>query len=541
MSAGNFSTQAKNIWGSLGMGPKVTLFAFVGGLVLLLVVLGLWAAQPDYVLLYGGLSPEDAAAMTTRLSDDKVPFKYEASRGAILVSAARADAARLSLAAQGLPKNATEGFELFDKSTFGTTEFVQRVNYIRALQGTLARNIQAIEGVESARVTLSVPEDEVFARDKKEAKASVVVRLRNGRSLGGDQVGAIRHLIASSVPKLDMRNVTVIDSAGHLLSRPSGPDDAAALTGDQIGVQKNIETNLAEKVQTLLDQVVGPGQSAVRVTAQLNFERVERSTQKMDPDSGVLLEESSRNEDQNGFSGSGGSRGGGVLGGNASGVPGVAANSLNPPPVTTESTTNTKKQKTVSNRFHYDTITERIIPEVGSVKRISVAVLVAPKAVAAAAAPAAGAAPVAKAAPTPRTAKELEALTEIVRSAVGFSADRADVIKVEELPFFDNADAAGPLAPPALPSPWLEVAQRHFSDALAFLGILVMAVVFWKMFSKLSVPMAATGGSTMGETGSMTVNLPSEPGVRMAPQEELKQLVTQNNTQAVSIIRSMLK
>lgn len=529
MSApGNFSSKVKNIWGSLGMGPRVTLLSFIGGLVLLLVVLGIWAAQPDYVLLYGGLTPEDAAAMTTRLSDDKVPFRYEASRGAILVPASRADAARLSLAAQGLPKNATEGFEIFDKNTFGTTEFVQRVNFVRALQGTLARNIQAIEGVESARVTLSVPEDEVFVRDRKEAKASVVVRLRNGRTLGPDQVGSIRHLVASSVPKLEARNVAVVDSTGRMLSRPQSAEDASALSADQLGIQKNIETSLSEKVQSLLDQVVGPGQSAVRVTAQLNFERVERSTQKMDPDSGVLLEESSRNEDQNGRSGTSTGGASGAPGANA----GVSANATQ-----SDATTNTKKQKTISNRFHYDTTTERVIPEVGSLKRLSVAVLVAPKS---APAGAPGAPPAPKAAPTPRTPKELEALTEIVRSAVGFSADRQDVIKVDELPFFENSDAVGPLAPPAIPSPWLEVAQRHFSDTLAFLGILVMSVVFWKMFSKLSVP-AAAPARAMGEATSITVNMPSEPGVRMAAQEELKQLVTQNNTQAVSIIRSMLK
>lgn len=531
-SVKEYSNHAKNMWGSIGLGPRVTLLSFAGGLILLLVVLGIWSAQPDYVLLYGGLSTEDAAAMSSRLGDDKVPFRYEASRGAILVPSSRADAARLSLAAQGLPKNTTEGFEIFDKNTFGTTEFVQRINYIRALQGTLSRNIQAIDGVDSARVTLSIPEEEVFARDKREAKASVVVRLRNGRTLGGDQVASIRHLVASSVPKLEARNVAVVDSAGHLLSRPQGPEDAVALTQDQLGLQKNIEANMTQKLQSLLDQVVGPNQSAVRVTAQLNFERVERSTQKMDPDSGVLLEEASRSEDTNGNSGPSGSS------------PGVAANTTGDIAGAPAGggVSNTKKQKNTSNRFHYDTTTEKIIPEIGSVKRISVAVLVSPRT----AAPAAGADPAAaKPAATPRTPKELEALTEIIRSAVGFSAERQDVIKVDEVPFFENTDAAGLLAAPTLPNPWMEMAQRHFSDALAFMGILVIAFVFWRLFSKLSVPVVAAATAAapavLSESTAMTVNLSNGPGVRLTSHEEVKQLVTQNNTQAVSIIRSMLK
>lgn len=527
-------SQAKTNWSLMGFGPKVALLSFLGIALAMLITFGVWSTQTDYVLLYGGLSGEDAAAMTARLKDDSIPFKYEASRGAILVPSGRADSARLALAAQGLPKNTTEGFELFDKSSFGTTEFVQRINYVRALQGTLARNIQALDSVESARVMLSMPQDEVFAREKQEAKASVQLTVRAGRKLSNEQIGAIRHLVASSVPKLEPQRVTIIDSAGRTLSRPQGENDASSLSEEQLGVQKGVENHLSQKVQSLLDQVLGQGQSVVRVTAQLNFERVERNVQKIDPESQAVIEENVRKETNTG-------RGSGPAG-----VPGVKSNSVDGSGGSADGSNilNNKTQSSTANKYHYNTTTERIIAETGAIKRLSVAVLVSPPPPTAAALKADANAP-----RQGRLDKDLRKLTEIVKSAVGFSAERKDVIQVEELPFIDPAIASGPADAP--PSP-VDLFSQHFNNALAFAAIVIMLIVFWRLFAKLSQPevirvetVVAAGPGQMLEQFD---GPDAEPEIPMPPVKpvpvEVKQVSKQvgaNPDRAVHIIRSLLK
>lgn len=509
--------QAKKIWTALPMAPRVTLISFMAGLIALVAVLGVWSSQGDYVLMMGGLAPEDAAAVSASLKDDKIPFRYEPSRGAIFVPAANADAARLALASKGLPKNAVEGFEIFDKASFGTTEYVQKINHVRALQGTLARSIQALDSVETARVTLSIPDDEIFSRDKKLAKASVMVKLRRGRVLEGEQIAAIRHMVASSVPKLEPNGITIVDSSGRMLSRPHSEGDAAGVSDEQLGVQKSVESHFTEKVQSFLDLSLGVGQSVVRVTADLNFNRQDKSKVTMDPESQVKLEEATRSDDFKGTSG------------NASGVPGVASNT--PPGNSTGggagSSGTSKTQKTVSNRYHYDTITERVVSQPGSVSRLSVAVLVAPKST--------GVGEAKKV--TPRTPAELNVLTEVVRSAVGFSAERKDLIKVEELPFAEVA--IDPQTVAVAPVPWVELVREHLPDVLAFLGIAVMAFVFYRLINQQFKPVARLESKEQSTSG--TANIESQQPVVVTIQEEVKTLVANNNAQAANLIKGMIR
>ena len=521
----DFLNKGKSVWTAMGTGTRVTFITFLGAAILLVSVLGVWSSQPDFVLLYGGLTTEDAAAISTHLSDDKIPFRYEASRGAILVPASKADSARLSLAGQGLPKNTTEGFEIFDKSSFGMTEFVQRINYQRALQGTLARNIQAIDAVESAHVSLSIPEDELFSREKKEAKASVVIRLRSNRTLSNEQVGAIKYLVSSSVPKLEAKNVTLVDSTGKMLTRPQEEDSISAVSEEQLAIQKQVEKHFTDKVQSLLDQVLGPNQSVVRVSAQLNLDRVERNSEKMDPDSGVILEESAHSDDSTGKSG------GPAL------APGVSANTT-PNATVTDSAqgSNSRKQKTTSNRYHYNTVSERVIAPVGSVRRLSVAVLVAPHT------KPGGKDAKDAGAPAPlRSLQEMNQLNEIVRSAVGYSAERQDVIKVEELPFTaEPVDSALPVVAPT--AVWMDMLMHNIGDILAFVGVAIMALVFYKLFSRTVVqtPLQRAGAALSSTSTSNTNSLQERP-VNAVMQDEVKQLVSQNSAQAINLIRSMMK
>lgn len=513
-----YLAQAKKIWTALPMAPRVTLISFMAGLVMLVAVLGVWSSQGDYVLMMGGLAPEDAAAISASLKDDKIPFRYEPSRGAIFVPAANADAARLALASKGLPKNSASGWELYDKSSFGDTESVQKIKFIRAKQGSLAKSIQVLDAVEKADVTLTIPDDEIFSREKKTAKASIVVSLRSGRVLGTEQIAAIRHMVASSVPKLESNAISIVDSSGRILSRPHSEGDAVGFSDEQLSVQKSMESHFTEKVQSFLDQCLGVGQSAVRVTADLNFDRGEIKTSTVDPESQVKMREETRTDDFKGTNA------------NASGVPGVATNT--PPGNSTGGAGSgggtSKTQKTVSNQYAYDTTTKHTISQPGKVSRLSVAVLVAPKTTGTGA----------DKKSTPRTPKELEVLTDVVRSAVGFSTERKDLIKVEELPF--NEVAVDPAAVAVAPVPWMDLLREHLPNVLAFMGIAVMAFVFYRLlntqFKPVVRPEAAREQSTTG-----TANIESQQPVVVTIQEEVKTLVANNNAQAANLIKGMIR
>jgi len=510
----------------MGAGSRLTLLSFLGIMVVLLVLLAFWAGQTDYALLHAGLSPEEAATVSDKLRDDKVPFHYEASRGAIYVPASRVDAVKLSLATMGIPHSGDTAFDKFDKQAFGTTEYVQKINFVRAQEASLAHTIMAIEGVESARVKLAIPDEEVFIREKREAKASVTVTLRRDKALSGENVNAIKYLVASSVPKLDARNVTVVDSAGRMLSRPQDANDSTYMSDEQLNHQRQVERDLTNKVQELLDPVVGPGKSVVKVTAQLNFQRTERSSEKMDPDTGVLTSENSRSEDTIGrLAGPGG-------------VPGVASNipaagGTTPPALAAEGSlnTNSKKQKGNTNQYHFDTVVEHTIAETGTIKRLSVAVLVAAKAPAAGAAGAPG-----KTAAVARTTQEMQALTDIVNGAVGFSKERGDMVSVKELPFAQIAEAPAPPPAPEKVGPWTEWWQSiPISERLAFIGIVLMLAGFWWVFRKTSVPAQPPAQVEPART----FVLPSDRHVTV--EEDVKELVTRNSSRAVNIIRSMMR
>ena len=500
----NFMTQffawAGTAWTSMGAGARVTLVSFVGGGIVLVAALGLWSSKTEMVLLYAGLTPEDAAAISLRASDDKIPFRYEASRGAILVAASQVDALKLSLAAQGLPRSTGGvGFEIFDKQSFGATDFLNRINTQIALQGTLQRSIQTLDKVASAQVILSMadPDHQVFARDANDAKASVTIRLRSKNDpLTEENIGAIRYLVSSSVPKLEPRSVSIVVN-GVALSRPQEADDAMGMSSEQLGIQKRVEKNMVEKVEAILNKVVGPDKYAVRVNAQLNFDRKESTAQIMDPEQKLVTEETSRKEDSKSpVSGAGG-------------APGVSSNSTggNAQPTATGGGLSTKTQTTTTNKYQYAMKTERVVPEVGAVKKLTVAVVVAKE---------------------KDKTRDLTVLKNLIQSAVGAAAND---VKVEEQEF--PAEAA-PKEPEAAASvPVVELLRPYLSDALAFVGILVMAFVLRRMFSKMTLEMPTTadiGPAFMAEQ----IRGPS-------PQEELRQVVSQKNPQAVDAIRSMLK
>src|SRR3989454_5421082 len=255
----------------------------VGSLVVVLA-LAWWVQRPLYRPLFTNLAERDASAIVEALRAEKVPFRLEDGGRAILVPAERLYELRLALASHGLPGGGGVGFELFDRQTLGQTDFLQRLNYQRALQGELGRTIGQLGGVEAARVHLALPERSLFVAEDRRPSASVVVKLVQGRTLSAAQIDGIVHLVAASVEGLQPEAVTVVDEAGRILTSDRRGAEAAGTSNAPLEIQQAVERGAEERIESMLGAVVGRDKVVARVAASLDFSRVERTEETYDPD-----------------------------------------------------------------------------------------------------------------------------------------------------------------------------------------------------------------------------------------------------------------
>jgi len=339
-----------------------------------LVLMVLWVRHPEYELLFSNLAPEDAARIVEKLKEGDTPYKLTRAGTAILVSSKKVYELRLELASQGLPKRTGVGYEIFDKTNIGMSDFVQKLNYRRALEGELTRTIQQLDEVQQARIHIVIPEARLFEEDQQEPTASIVLRLHPTAGLSKAQIQGICHLIASGVEGLDPQSVTIVDSYGNILSGRREAEPFIGLTASQLELQRNVEAHLMNKAQTLLDGVLGMGNALVRVTAELNFDRVERTTERYDPDSPVVRSEE---------------RVEGTSHGDSAG-------------------TTPDRTETVLTNYEINKTVERLANMAGSIERLSVAVIVNESV----------------------AQEEIANLTNIVQNAVGFDPSRNDQIEV---------------------------------------------------------------------------------------------------------------
>ena len=269
-----------SIWSRLQRGQRTSLVALsvlvIGGL----VAMGWWVSRPSFTVLYSGLSPEDASSVVEALRECRVPYRLSAGGATVQVPYERLYDLRLQLAGQGLPNSSVVGFELFDRASFSASDLQNNVNYQRALQGELERTIVTLDEVTSARVHLALPEERLFTDQQQSATASVVLALTGGQ-VSPSQVAAITQLVASAVPNLDPKSVTVVDTAGRVLS--GGWDEAGGLqTLAQLQATRAYEEGLREHLQSMLDAVVGRHKSVVRVQASLDFQSQELSRESLE-------------------------------------------------------------------------------------------------------------------------------------------------------------------------------------------------------------------------------------------------------------------
>ncbi len=412
---GRFTASLKDMPG----GRKIALF-LAGAIILSsFIVMILWSNQEDYQMLFSNLSPEDASKIIERLKEQKIPYKISGAGTVVQVPTRLLYEARLDLASQRLPRGGGVGFEIFDRSKIGTTEFVQRINYRRALQGELARTISQFQEIETARVHLVIPKRSLFVSDKEKARASVMVRVKSGSRMSKKQVEGIVYLVASSVESLDPSDVTLVDTRGEVLSGPSGTQDLASISNSQLEYRQSIEKNLAKRIESMLEKVVGIGKVIARVSATVDFRQVEKTEERYDPENQAIRSEQSSEEIFEGSSLK------------AEGVPGVMSNI--PGSGTAGLSRDTKdfsKKKNETINYEVSLIKSRIVEPTGSIQRLSVAVLLDGSYVKSADTEGKES-PVYK----PRSPEEMKIYENIVKGAIGFDPDRGDKVEVQNIPF----------------------------------------------------------------------------------------------------------
>ncbi|HEY5672405.1 MAG TPA: flagellar basal-body MS-ring/collar protein FliF [Malonomonas sp.] len=403
---------------------KLSLIAVTAVSILLFSLIIMQSQVADYSLLFANMPSRDAASVVEWLKDRKIPYRLEGGGKDIMVPVDKVYEARLELAGSGLGEGGV-GFEIFDKQSFGMTDFAQKINYRRALQGELMRTITSLGPVEGARIHLALPEKRLFREQQQPATASVIVKLHEGRSLKESQLQGIIHLVAGSVEGLDAENVTVVDSSGKALSKSRADDVAGGSSPGKLDYQQTVEKRLETRAQSMLDRALGAGNSMVRVTAEVDFDQRERVEEALDPDGAVVVSEQASSE-----KGSSESTGG---------VPGVVSNLQGGAQTRVTTSPSSRSEETIN--YELSKVVSKTVESVGAVKALSVSVLVADRLTPGAE----GAEPTAN----PRSVEELQGIEKMVRTALGISDTRGDLISVISMPF-ENGFEDEPIPQPSM-------------------------------------------------------------------------------------------
>jgi len=409
----------KSMPASKKLGMLVVVFLLISGFATLFIL----ANRVDYQVLFNNVSSQDAGAILEELKKKNVPYKIEGNGTIIMVPAEKVYDLRLSLVSQGYPKEGNVGFEIFDKSDFKTTRFVQELNYQRALQGELARTIAKFNEVESAKVFIVIPKESLFVEDAKPPTASIQLELKSNLAPG--KLAGIIHLVASAVEGLDPGQVTVVDTKGRIIFKGGNDANGASglLNNMQLEYKGRVEGDIRSNVQSMLEGIVGSGRAIVRVTAEIDFNKITLNEEEYDPSATVVrskrdIEESSQAQN---------------------------SNTNNPQSIINErvgivpsenSTQNGKKKKDTVTNYEINKVTRAIFKPAGTIQRLSVAAVID------------GTYEIETLEDgtenrkyIPRSEGEIAQFEDIVKGAMGYSEDREDQISVSSIPFSDNLPA----------------------------------------------------------------------------------------------------
>ncbi len=422
----------------------------------------LWSQTPSYSLLYANLSAKDATEVVEVLRKADLPFRLDETTGALLVPSGKVHDARLKLAAEGLPRSTELGFEILEKDQgFGTSQFIERARYQRALEVELARSISKLNSVQSARVHLAIPKQSVFVRNRKKPSASVLLHLYAGRTLEEEQVAAVSHLVAASVPNLEPTGVKVVDQTGRMLSEPDQSDDAV-LTGKQFDYTRRLEASYIKRIEDILAPIVGHDGVKAQVAAEVDFTRTEQTQESFEPDPKALRSEQIMVEPGSNSA--------------AMGIPGALSNQ---PPVEGQApeelpegqapgaqvgapAASQSTRRKATRNFELDRTVSHTIKPAAQIQRLSVAVVVDDHRL-----PAKGGGVVRKS----LTPEELDRITGLVKEAIGYSDERGDSVNVINVPFTEPLPAEPLPEPPIWEQAWL---WDLLKQALGIAAVLVL-------------------------------------------------------------------
>lgn len=485
------SPQAKPLeWlNRLRANPRLPLIVAASTAIAIVVALILWAKTTNYSVLFSNVSNEDGGAIITQLTQMNVPYRFADNGTAILVPEDKVYDLRLRLAQQGLPRGGAVGFELLDNEKFGISQFSEQINYQRALEGELARTIETLGPVKSARIHLAMPKPSLFVREQKSPSASVTLNLEPGRALDDGQINAIVHIVSSAVAGMPPGNVTIVDQAGHLLTRSD--TSGRGLNDEQLKYASEVESRVQQRIEAILGPIVGTGNVHAQVSAQIDFNAKEQTQEQYGPNTNPA-QQAIRSQQLNNNVQLGGS--------SVGGVPGALSNQpapANSAPIATQNnaqntqqagqtganaqanarngqTASTNNQVVPSNTTHDETTNyevDRTIlhtkMNIGDIQRLSVAVVVNYKTAA-------------NGKSLPLTAEQLKQIEDLTREAMGYSAKRGDTVNVVNSPFTapdNSADNIPFWKTPAFINQCLEAGRW-----------LLIALIAWILWRKMVRP-----------------------------------------------------
>ena len=414
----NAVEQLKTVFGTMSLAKKISIALLLMTTISGFVFIMTWAGTPNYQTLYSGLSSEDAGSVIAYLQENNIPYKVSSYGNNILVPDEQVHETRMQLAAKGIPQGGGVGFEIFDNTKIGMTEFSQNINYQRALQGELSRTINRFDEVDNSRVHIVMASKSIFQENEEPATASVVIKLYPGRKLANNKVQAIVHLLSSAISGLQPENVTVVDNNGNMLTRINN-GDLETSTDDQMSYQSKLENNLENRVKSMLETALGKAKATVRVSCAMDFQKMEKTQEMYLPENRVIRSEQHFNElsnDQN------------II---PAGIPGIVKNDgvneeINANDV--GATGYRKNDQTIN--YEIGKVVSHIVEPTGKLTRLSIAVIVdgtyrekedeegniSREYI-------------------PRTPEEMAKLKGIVKTAVNFDENRGDILEVVNMPF----------------------------------------------------------------------------------------------------------
>jgi flagellar M-ring protein FliF len=436
-------------------------------------VVALWTSEPNYAPLYSNMSGQDTAQIVDVLTSSDIDFKLDASSGSIMVDQAKLPEARLKLAAQGLPGTKTQGMEMLQGDQgLGTSQFIEKARYNHALEAELVRSVESIRSVEKARIHLAIPKQSIFIRNRIKPSASVVVKLYPGRVLSPGQVDAIVQLIASSIPMLEAGEVAVVDQFGRLLTQD---DDAGmAQTNKQYQYSRLLEDNMADRIISLLQPIVGNGKVNAQVAAQLDFSEIESTREAFDPERSVIRSEQISEEKNSSLS-------------QVLGIPGALSNQPSGEGTTEPNAAEegeatgvpTSLNSSSTRNFEVDRIISHTSSQVGEIQRLSVAVVIDDKSTTAADG---------SVEKTAYSDEDLERFVRLVKETIGFDENRGDSVSVINTSFLQLEQEV------IVETPWWQSLLNEAwvlnlaKQVLGAIGLLIIYLMFGRPFLRTLLP-----------------------------------------------------